>query len=486
MGRVAAMRISRRTLLAGAGAGALTVLLASCMPSGPDPVPDPTDPPEPTASPTPVGEVPAAAAFRRSRWAEDPFAHGARSVTPAGASPVDRETLGRSLGDRVFFAGEATSPDRPGTISGAIDSGERVAEEVAAVAEEGERIAVIGAGAAGATTARALADAGADVTVFEARERHGGRIETIEDDDWPVPPQLGAWLFADETELAARLGVLGVGTVHVGDEAARSREGEAETPNGAIVEQTLADAVDGPSDMTLAEALAEAGVEGSPALDSWLARLSALTGACPETASSWFPPAAPDGALSAAVSDMAPVTEVPLEAVDVSYSSPVSAVVHDADGVSLRLATGEALTFDRVVVTAPLGVLQEGSIEFEPPLPLEKRAAIAALEMGHVETIWLRFDEPFWQSEAGVWQVVGPVREAPTETPEPEDEPADDESEAPIADPTIRTWINLQPSTGEPILVGLAGGSLARHVAQLDDDDLLTLASESLAPFVGA
>ena len=74
----------------------------------------------------------------------------------------------------------------------------------------------------------------------------------------------------------------------------------------------------------------------------------------------------------------------------------------------------------------------------------------------------------------------------PTPTPEPTDEDpdleAEDESEDPV-DPTIRTWINLLPTTGEPILVGIVGGPAARVVAELDDDALLTLAAESLMPF---
>ena len=42
----------------------------------------------------------------------------------------------------------------------------------------------------------------------------------------------------------------------------------------------------------------------------------------------------------------------------------------------VTLANGTALTADYVIVTAPLGVLKEGTIQFSPPLPAAKQEAI--------------------------------------------------------------------------------------------------------------
>lgn len=75
--------------------------------------------------------------------------------------------------------------------------------------------------------------------------------------------------------------------------------------------------------------------------------------------------------------------------------------------MSLRLGTGESLSFDRVIVTVPLGVLQRRAIEFAPPLPFAHRGAIAALASGYVETVWVQFDEAFWNVDADLWHVVG-------------------------------------------------------------------------------
>jgi monoamine oxidase len=67
-----------------------------------------------------------------SRWAHDRFALGSYShALPHHAD--DREDLAEPVDNRIFFAGEATSPHFFSTAHGARDSGERAAEEVLAV-----------------------------------------------------------------------------------------------------------------------------------------------------------------------------------------------------------------------------------------------------------------------------------------------------------------------------------------------------------------
>ena len=66
-----------------------------------------------------------------SRWAHDPFARGSYSHALPGHAG-DREVLAAPVDGRLFFAGEATSPEFFSTAHGARDSGERAAEEVIA------------------------------------------------------------------------------------------------------------------------------------------------------------------------------------------------------------------------------------------------------------------------------------------------------------------------------------------------------------------
>ena len=63
-----------------------------------------------------------------SRWARDPFAQGAYSHALPGHAG-DRAVLAAPVDDRLFFAGEATSPHFFSTAHGARDSGERAAKE---------------------------------------------------------------------------------------------------------------------------------------------------------------------------------------------------------------------------------------------------------------------------------------------------------------------------------------------------------------------
>jgi monoamine oxidase len=66
-----------------------------------------------------------------SRWARDPFARGAYSHALPGHAG-DRAVLAAPVDGRLFFAGEATSPNFFSTAHGARDSGERAAREAAA------------------------------------------------------------------------------------------------------------------------------------------------------------------------------------------------------------------------------------------------------------------------------------------------------------------------------------------------------------------
>ena len=65
-----------------------------------------------------------------SRWAHDPFAQGAYSHALPGHAGA-RAVLAAPVDGRLFFAGEATSPNFFSTAHGARDTGERAAREAA-------------------------------------------------------------------------------------------------------------------------------------------------------------------------------------------------------------------------------------------------------------------------------------------------------------------------------------------------------------------
>ncbi|WP_244632640.1 MULTISPECIES: FAD-dependent oxidoreductase [unclassified Microbacterium] len=386
---------------------------------------------------------------------------GAASFTPVGVLSDTRSALATPVDKRLFFAGEATDTEAPGTVRGAIASGTRAAEEVLVPATSGERIAVVGAGLAGATAAALLAENGLQVTVVEARDRVGGRVYSRTDDSWPMPVQLGAWLFGeDDGDVLDRLSSGDIGIVDLTGARWRTPDGDTEPVDPQPFDAAIATAQAAPEDTSVADALTAAGIDpADPATAALLGILATRTGAGADELSSWFAPPLPAGEPKAATGDLTPFIEQALDGVTVGLNSPVARVAYDDSGVSIRLGTGEALSFDRVVVTVPLGVLQDRSIEFEPPLPFSNRGAIAALGMGAIETVWLRWEEAFWDSEETIWHAVG-------------------------ADVAIATWINLRPATGENVLVGIVGGAAAAELAQLDEDEAIEAALASLSLYV--
>jgi monoamine oxidase len=70
--------------------------------------------------------------YRVRDWQADPFARGGYAVFPVGGLEAQQE-LARPVGDRLFFAGEATHTGGfAGTVHGALETGERAAEELLA------------------------------------------------------------------------------------------------------------------------------------------------------------------------------------------------------------------------------------------------------------------------------------------------------------------------------------------------------------------
>lgn len=65
-----------------------------------------------------------------TRWTDDPFARGSYSFVPVGAALADCDALGEPEGDRLLFAGEATTSRYPSTAHGALWTGLREAHRL--------------------------------------------------------------------------------------------------------------------------------------------------------------------------------------------------------------------------------------------------------------------------------------------------------------------------------------------------------------------
>ena len=147
---------------------------------------------------------------------------------------------------------------------------------------------------------------------------------------------------------------------------------------------------------------------------------------------------------------------------DVQTAQMVDTITILDDQCEITIANGRTLIADRVVVTVALGVLQRGAIAFVPELPLSHREAIDALGMGLLDKFWFRFDEAFWTDESEMWTWID------------------------AGDNPFTEWFNLQPATGQPLLLALVGGAAARQLADVSDAEIIVLAQRSLATIVAA
>ncbi|NYD67237.1 flavin monoamine oxidase family protein [Agromyces atrinae] len=460
--------MDRRSFLLGALGGIAALSLAGCTPTPPAPSPTPTPTPTPTPVPTSTSRVPAPAAFVRSNWTADQFARGALSFDGVGTTDAIRESLTEPIDDRLFFAGEATSVDAPGTLHGAFDSGRRVALQIDEIAVLGERIAVVGAGIAGLTAARLLRERGHEVFVVEARNRLGGRIESVEDDDAII--ELGpSFVDANAEDLLAELGDAGVATRDF-DWLVESRTSDGQAlpidPVGAAAIATAGDWARARSfDTSLSVALDRSGARElstepdetgvSPA--AWLtyalrSSVEPMTGAAPNRLSATRYVAPPTPAVRLVTGRLADYIDALAADLEVVLASPVRQITRTDDRASLRFESGESLAVDRVIVTAPLGVLKSDTITFEPQLPPRQRRAISVLGAGAVDVAWLRFDEAFWRGDAS---------EPPTVLTQVGGTSA------------VAAWVDIGRPTNDPILLAVFADGSAERLAGLDDDAFL-------------
>lgn len=286
-----------------------------------------------------------------------------------------------------------------------------------------DSVLVIGAGISGLAAASELKRKGLTVTVLEARDRTGGRINTSL--RWKdLPADLGAsWIHGTTgnpiTELADELGLERVVTdwesaelydadgnaVSDSEEEARStafdellsdledlREQylEAEKADislGAAIEQLLSQGDYSEAELHDLAFTINTEIEQEYAADA--TSLSFLN---------WDQGEAFDGDQVVFPNGYSDIPNSLAEGLDIRLNQVVTLISLADDGVTVQTET-DSFSADRVIVTVPLGVLKRGSIQFDPALPDEKLKAIDLLEMGLLNKLYLRFPSAFWSDD---------------------------------------------------------------------------------------
>jgi monoamine oxidase len=85
--------------------------------------------------------------------------------------------------------------------------------------------------------------------------------------------------------------------------------------------------------------------------------------------------------------------EYQAQGLDIRLNTIVKHIDWSGEGVRVETDNGK-FEADNIVITLPVGVLQSGTIEFNPALPAEKQDAIDHIRMGPVIKLIYRFEQP--------------------------------------------------------------------------------------------
>jgi monoamine oxidase len=355
------------------------------------------------------------------------------------------------------------------------------------------QVIVVGAGMAGLAAARTLQTADFRVKILEGRERIGGRTHT--DSSLGADIDLGAaWIHGPignpMTPLAQQFGV-GTAATDFGNEQGNSvlafagdgrqldtaayshgshlfhgamghLTGSILHPPPPLARRSLADLYDhglpgvDPTSLNESERLGyhfasviRPQYEDAADLDLIDWRLSQTYLHLP--GGDWL---LPGGGYSRIVQGMA-------GGLNMQTGTAVSHLDYSGSTVQVHTNAG-TLTADFVIVTVPLGVLQNGRITFHPALPTAKQAAIGRLGMGNYEKIALKFPRIFWPLEPQWFTYLG-------------------HEETPL----YAAWLNIAHFTDQSILVATHSGSRAQRINRFSDEELIAGCLETLRLLFG-
>jgi monoamine oxidase len=95
----------------------------------------------------------------------------------------------------------------------------------------------------------------------------------------------------------------------------------------------------------------------------------------------------------------------------VKLNTPIVAIDYNAQTILLQDAAGNKLSFDKVIITVPLTILQANGIAFSPALPIAKTTALTKIGMASGLKIVMNFSKAFWAANTSSIYGTGTVPE---------------------------------------------------------------------------
>lgn len=268
---------------------------------------------------------------------------------------------------------------------------------------------VIGAGIAGLSAARALADAGQEVIVLEARDRLGGRVHT-DRNLFDIPIEFGAeFLHGDRIPTWQFVRQHNLRTLHWH----KTDDSLVRLANGDLL--AMAEARNNFADFELTRSWNLPNVpvlSQDESLEAYLRRVGFTEDQLYYVRRSFSNAVGDDMRYTSAQSCQQEwqdnesgdgdyrllygydqIVQILATGLSISTNTVVKSVNWSGETISVGTEDGREFTAKQLVITLPLGVLQGERVKFLPALPSTKQEAITNLKMGPVIKLIFGFEQ---------------------------------------------------------------------------------------------